>query len=120
MFSNQKSQFLVIFEGLGKENFCTFYGKLVYFKVIWYILWIFGLYFPNLACCKKINLAALSVTDKCHGFAAFVWLYNTLALLSVMEGIDKFYCFGEPFVGFVLQYAVVSVPQKKTLILLSI
>jgi hypothetical protein len=43
--SNQKSEFLNIFEGLGVENFGIFYGHLVYF--------------PVLVCCTKKNLANL-------------------------------------------------------------
>jgi hypothetical protein len=36
-----------------------FYGHLVYFVVIWYILWSFGIFFPVLVSCTKKNLATL-------------------------------------------------------------
>jgi hypothetical protein len=34
-----------------------FYGHLVHFMVIWYILWSFGIIFPVLLCCTTKNLA---------------------------------------------------------------
>jgi hypothetical protein len=37
-FSNQKSHFGSILEGLGMEDGGLFYGHLVYFVAIWYIL----------------------------------------------------------------------------------
>jgi hypothetical protein len=42
IFSNQKSQFGQILEGLAMEDVGIFYCHLVYFTVIWYILWLFG------------------------------------------------------------------------------
>jgi hypothetical protein len=36
-----------------------FYGPLVYFTTIWYILWFFGTFFPVLVCCTNENLATL-------------------------------------------------------------
>jgi hypothetical protein len=42
IFSNQKSQFGKILEGLRMENVGIFYGQLKYFRAIWYILWSFG------------------------------------------------------------------------------
>jgi hypothetical protein len=36
-----------------------FYGHLVYFAAIWYILWSSGIFFPVLVCCSKKNLATL-------------------------------------------------------------
>jgi hypothetical protein len=56
LFSNQKSQFGLILEGIGMENVGIFYGQLVYFSAIYYNLWQFGIvcgnlvYFPNLVC----------------------------------------------------------------------
>jgi hypothetical protein len=41
------------------ENVGIFYGHLVSFKAIWYILWSFGIYFPVLVCCSKKNLTTL-------------------------------------------------------------
>jgi hypothetical protein len=35
------------------------YGHLVYFVTIWYILWLFGIFFPGVVCCTKKNLATL-------------------------------------------------------------
>jgi hypothetical protein len=43
MFSNQKSQFGSILEGLGMENVGIFYGHLEYITVIWYTLCPFGI-----------------------------------------------------------------------------
>jgi hypothetical protein len=47
------------------EDFGIFYGHLVYFVAIWYILWPFGIFygylvgicFSVLVCCTKENLA---------------------------------------------------------------
>jgi hypothetical protein len=47
------------------EDVGKFYGHLVYFASIWYILWPFGIFygylvlFPVLVCCTKNNLATL-------------------------------------------------------------
>jgi hypothetical protein len=40
--------------------FGPFYGQLVFFMAIWYILWLFGILFPVLVCCHKKNLATLA------------------------------------------------------------
>jgi hypothetical protein len=48
IFSNQKFQFGKILEGLVLADIRTFYGHLVYFVAIWYILWPFGIFFPVL------------------------------------------------------------------------
>jgi hypothetical protein len=37
-----------------------FYGKLVYFTAIWYILWLFSIFSPVVVCCTKKNLATLA------------------------------------------------------------
>jgi hypothetical protein len=42
IFPNQKSQFGKILEGLRMENVGIFYGHLVNFTAIWYMLWQFG------------------------------------------------------------------------------
>jgi hypothetical protein len=42
IFSNQKSQFGKILEGLAMEDVGIFNDHLVQFTVIWYILWPFG------------------------------------------------------------------------------
>jgi hypothetical protein len=42
LFSNQKSQFGSILEGLRLENVDMFYGHFEYFTDIWDILWPFG------------------------------------------------------------------------------
>jgi hypothetical protein len=39
-----------------------FYGPLVYFVTIWYILLLFGTFFPVLVCCTNKNLATLAQT----------------------------------------------------------
>jgi hypothetical protein len=53
LFSNQKSQFGQILEGLAKEKLCLFYDHLVYLNAIENILCPFGIfcgslvYFPH-------------------------------------------------------------------------
>jgi hypothetical protein len=42
VFSNQNSQLGQILEGPAMEDIGIFYGHLVYFATIWYILWTFG------------------------------------------------------------------------------
>jgi hypothetical protein len=67
LFSNQKSQFGQILEGLRWENVAIFYGHLEYvfdghlgyFMTLWYILCSFGKFFPVLVPCTKKNLATL-------------------------------------------------------------
>jgi hypothetical protein len=44
IFSNQKSQFEYILEGLAMEGVGVFYVHLVYFTDIWYISWAFGIH----------------------------------------------------------------------------
>jgi hypothetical protein len=63
MFVNKKFQFGKIFEGLKMKDVAIFYGHLVYFTTIWYILWLFGIlyghlaYLSRLVSCTKKNLA---------------------------------------------------------------
>jgi hypothetical protein len=45
---NQKSQFGWILKGLAKEDVGTFYGHLVHFTSIWYILRRLGLFYGHL------------------------------------------------------------------------
>jgi hypothetical protein len=65
LFSNQKSQFGYIWEGLRIENAGLFYGHLEYFTLIWYIIWQFVNIVviwhisPILVYCVKKNLATL-------------------------------------------------------------
>jgi hypothetical protein len=40
-------------------TFGIFYSQLLYFMAIWYILWLFGIYFPVLVCCIEKNLETL-------------------------------------------------------------
>jgi hypothetical protein len=42
----------------------SIYGHLVYFVALWYILWLFGTFFPVLVSCTKKNLATLVVPRK--------------------------------------------------------
>jgi hypothetical protein len=42
LFSNQKSKFVELLEGLAMEDDGIFYGHLVYFTVFCCILWTFG------------------------------------------------------------------------------
>jgi hypothetical protein len=69
LFSNQKSKFGQILEGLAMEDVGIFYGRLVHFTVFCYILWTFGIargdlvyFFPVLVFCTKKNLATLVCT----------------------------------------------------------
>jgi hypothetical protein len=39
-----------------------YYGHLVQFVDIWYILWLFGIFPPVLVCCTEKNLATLEKT----------------------------------------------------------
>jgi hypothetical protein len=70
IFSNQNPQFWPILESLGFEHFDIFYDHLVYFLVIRFILWHFGiffyslLYFPNFGILnqeKSGNLGRISI-----------------------------------------------------------
>jgi hypothetical protein len=66
IFSEQKSQFWLIFVGkLGYIlcSFGVFYLHLVYFVNIWYIWKKFGIYFPTKVCYTKKNLATMSDVD---------------------------------------------------------
>jgi hypothetical protein len=60
--ANFETNFEYILEGIAVEDFCTFYGNLVYFTAIRNILCPFGIfygyleYFSVLVCTKK-NLA---------------------------------------------------------------
>jgi hypothetical protein len=49
-----------IFEGLGMDDFGLLYGHLVYFVTIWYIVWLFGTFYPFFVRCTKTNLATLA------------------------------------------------------------
>jgi hypothetical protein len=44
IFSNQKSQIGYILKGRGMVYVGRFYGCLEYYKVIWQMLWSFGMY----------------------------------------------------------------------------
>jgi hypothetical protein len=61
-FSNKKSKFCSILEGLKMDNVGVLYGQLVYLTNIWYILWPLGnfVYFIlSLVFCVEKNLATL-------------------------------------------------------------
>jgi hypothetical protein len=47
----------------------VFYGHLINFVAIWYILWPFGKFFPVLESCAKKNLAILLGRDTENGAA---------------------------------------------------
>jgi hypothetical protein len=47
IFSNQKSKFEYILEGLAIEKVAIFYGHLVSFTAIWYILCCFGVLYKE-------------------------------------------------------------------------
>jgi hypothetical protein len=48
LFSNQKSKFGEISEGLAMKDVVVFYGHLVHFTVFCYILWTFSIVRGNL------------------------------------------------------------------------
>jgi hypothetical protein len=63
IFSNQKSQFVYILEGLAMEDVGIFRAILFYLTAKWYIFWPFVtlcghlvLFFHILVCCTKKNL----------------------------------------------------------------
>jgi hypothetical protein len=70
LFSNQKSQFGSILEGLAMENVGIFNVLLVNFTAILNILRLFGIVFDHLVCfpvlvsCTKKNLATLYLITK--------------------------------------------------------
>jgi hypothetical protein len=39
--------------GMFYGTFGQFYGHLVYFVAIWYILWLLAIFLPVLVCCTK-------------------------------------------------------------------
>jgi hypothetical protein len=45
--------------GIFYVNFFLFYFRLVYIVAVWYILRLFGIFFPVLVWCTKKNLAIL-------------------------------------------------------------
>jgi hypothetical protein len=66
IFSTQKSQIGLIWQGLAMEDVVPFYGPLVYlhghlvyFVAMWYSLWYFGLYFHRFGMLYKLNLESL-------------------------------------------------------------
>jgi hypothetical protein len=62
------------------ENVGIFFVHLVCFKVISCNLWIFGIFFPTLACRSKENLAILSTLLK----ALFFWHTITLHIIGFL------------------------------------
>jgi hypothetical protein len=53
LFSNQKSQFGQILEGLAMETVCIFY---VHFTAILNILWLFGIFCGHLVCFPRFRM----------------------------------------------------------------
>jgi hypothetical protein len=56
LFSNQKSKFGEIFEGLAMKDVVVFYGHLVHFTVFCYILWTFGIVCGNLVYFFRVGI----------------------------------------------------------------
>jgi predicted membrane-bound spermidine synthase len=90
IFSNQKSQFGQILEGLGMEKTGILYGYLEYIAAIWYILWLFGnlvtvryIFSPVLVYCVEKNLATLAWTS---GFL-FKAEPDQLCMASLLENL---------------------------------
>jgi hypothetical protein len=48
IFSNQKSKFEKFLDGLAMVDVGIFYGHLVYFTAIWYILQPLGIFYSHL------------------------------------------------------------------------
>jgi hypothetical protein len=96
LFSNQKSQFGKILEGLILENvvpFGIFYGHLGYFMTIWYTLCSFGTFFPVLVSCTKKNLATLRTyvqpkNCKCFFRYATKLRFLNMPLRADISGVD--------------------------------
>jgi hypothetical protein len=55
-----------------------FYGHLVYFVAIWYILWLFDIFFPVLVCRTRKNLATPWLTQP-----KVTWLKLTFIVLDL-------------------------------------
>jgi hypothetical protein len=43
-FQTKNNSFGTFLEGLAMEDVGIFYGHLIYFLAIWYIVWLFGLF----------------------------------------------------------------------------
>jgi hypothetical protein len=96
IFSNQKSQFGPILEGLASCNgsyrcilwqFGILYGYLVYFVAIWYILWLFGILFPLFGMLSQEK----SGNPDCDG-----WQFFTIRLHTYINGmVDNKYVLAE-------------------------
>jgi hypothetical protein len=56
LFSNQKSHFGLILEGLRMENVVIFYDHLEYFTAIWYNVWPFGIVCGNLVYFSRFGM----------------------------------------------------------------
>jgi hypothetical protein len=68
-----KSKFGSILDGIAMEDVGIFYGHLVNFTAIWYIVWPLGIFVgyllyisPFLVCCSKKNLATLTHTAQSY------------------------------------------------------
>jgi hypothetical protein len=62
---------------------CLFYGQIVYFMAIWYIMWSFGIFFPVWVYCTEKNLATLISMSTC----LYQKLRGTVSLISI-KNID--------------------------------
>jgi hypothetical protein len=56
LFSQQKSQFGYILEGLEMKHVGVFYDTSEYFMAIWYILWPFGIVCGHLVYFSRIGM----------------------------------------------------------------
>jgi hypothetical protein len=77
-FSDQKSKFGQILDGLRCGNVDIFYGYLGYFTTLWYILCSFGTFFPVLVSC----------TEK-------IWQPCMRGLLYLLLSSNIFFSFGD-------------------------
>jgi hypothetical protein len=102
LFSNQKSKFGLILEGLAMEDDGTYryiiYGHLVHFTALGDILWTFGIQFvviwyvfPALVFCSKQNLAILTDSGKTNNISYVGAFQNNLPnlLWNVMRYFEK-------------------------------
>jgi hypothetical protein len=66
LFSNQKSKFGLILEGLAKEDVGIFYGHLVHFRSFCYILWTFGIVRGNLVYFPFVYFVPRKIWQPCY------------------------------------------------------